>query len=65
MGRLTGNRGEQYGADGSAFTLILITGGSDFHGRIKPNIELGTVDWLEYEIPVRNALLQALGQHDL
>lgn len=44
---------------------LLITGGSDFHGRIKPNIELGTVDWLEYEIPVRNALLQALGQHDL
>lgn len=43
---------------------LLITGGSDFHGRLKPNIALGTVDWLEYEIQVRTALLKALAQYD-
>lgn len=42
---------------------LLMTGGSDFHGRAKPNIELGVVDWQEYEFQIRAAFLQALSQH--
>lgn len=42
---------------------LLITGGSDFHGRIKPNIDLGAVDWLEHEPQARASFLTALECH--
>lgn len=43
---------------------LLTTGGSDFHGRIKPNIDLGAVDWLEHENQARSSFLVALEEHD-
>lgn len=41
---------------------LLITGGSDFHGRSKPDIRLGAVDWRGSEQNVRDGLLAALQQ---
>lgn len=38
----------------------LVTGGSDFHGRSKPEIRVGAIDWLGQENEVRAAFLTAL-----
>lgn len=40
---------------------LLITGGSDFHGMIKPNIRIGGVDMLYMEDMLAAQLLDALG----
>ncbi|MDR3766245.1 MAG: PHP domain-containing protein [Butyricicoccus sp.] len=40
---------------------LLITGGSDFHGRIKPDIHVGGIDFAGMESEVRDMLLAALG----
>ena len=40
---------------------LLITGGSDFHGMIKPNIRIGGVDMLYMEDMLTAQLLDALG----
>lgn len=39
---------------------LMITGGSDFHGRIKPNIHIGDINMLDMEDTVRSNLLTAL-----
>ena len=39
---------------------LLLTGGSDFHGRIKPDIRIGAVDWQGCENEERAALLDAV-----
>ena len=41
--------------------ILLITGGSDFHGMIKPNIRIGGVDMLYMEDMLTAQLLDALG----
>ena len=39
---------------------LLVTGGSDFHGRIKPDLEVGDIDFSGMESKVREKLLAAL-----
>lgn len=39
---------------------LLLSGGSDFHGRIKPDIRIGAVDWQGWENEAREALLDAV-----
>lgn len=39
---------------------LLLSGGSDFHGRSKPDIRIGAVDWQECESEARAALLDAV-----
>ncbi|MDD6612716.1 MAG: PHP domain-containing protein [Clostridiales bacterium] len=39
---------------------LLITGGSDFHGKIKPNIRMGDIDMLGMEDVLQSELLSAL-----
>lgn len=39
---------------------LLVTGGSDFHGRIKPNIRMGDIDMLGMEDVLQSELLSAL-----
>ena len=39
---------------------LLVTGGSDFHGNTKPDIQIGAVDWQGHEQEARSALLNAL-----
>lgn len=41
---------------------VLVTGGSDFHGRSKPDVRLGAVDWQGYEKKARSMILTALKQ---
>lgn len=41
---------------------FLLTGGSDFHGRIKPDIRLGNINYYGKELEIRDALLAALMQ---
>ena len=38
----------------------LVTGGSDFHGRSKPDIRVGAIDWLGRENEMRVAFLSAV-----
>lgn len=39
---------------------LLITGGSDFHGKVKPNIRMGDIDMLGMEDVLQSELLSAL-----
>ena len=39
---------------------FLLSGGSDFHGKIKPDIRIGAVDWQGCESEARTALLDAV-----
>lgn len=39
---------------------LLLTGGSDFHGRSKPDIRVGAIDWLGRENEMRVAFLSAV-----
>lgn len=39
---------------------LLISGGSDFHGRIKPDIRIGAVDWQGCESKAKEALLDVI-----
>lgn len=39
---------------------LLVTGGSDFHGNTKPDIQIGAVDWQGHEQEAWSALLNAL-----
>ena len=39
---------------------LLLTGGSDFHGRSKPDIRVGAIDWLGRENEMRVAFLPAV-----
>ncbi|WP_122790124.1 PHP domain-containing protein [Intestinibacillus sp. Marseille-P6563] len=39
---------------------LLVTGGSDFHGRIKPDLEVGDIDFSGMESKAREMLLAAL-----
>lgn len=41
---------------------LLLTGGSDFHGRSKPDVRLGAIDWQGCENEACAALLAALAQ---
>ena len=41
---------------------LLLTGGSDFHGRTKPDIHLGGINYDGREPEIRDALLAALVQ---
>ena len=49
----------EYAAKAAARHL-LVSGGSDFHGKIKPDIRIGAVDWQEYENEAKAALLDAV-----
>ncbi len=49
----------EYAAKAAARHL-LVSGGSDFHGKIKPDIRIGAVDWQEYENEAKAALLDAI-----
>lgn len=49
----------EYAAKAAARHL-LVSGGSDFHGKIKPDIRIGAVDWREYENEAKAALLDAV-----
>lgn len=44
----------------AAVRHLLVSGGSDFHGKIKPDIRIGAVDWQEYENEAKAALLDAV-----
>lgn len=39
---------------------LLITGGSDFHGKVKPNLRMGNIDMLGMEDVLQSELLSAL-----
>ena len=49
----------EYAAKAAARHL-LVSGGSDFHGKIKQDIRIGAVDWQEYENEAKAALLDAV-----
>lgn len=55
----TAQQAEWYAAK-AAERYLLISGGSDFHGRIKPDIRLGAVDWQGREAEAKDALIAAL-----
>ncbi len=45
-------------------TGLMITGGSDFHGRIKPKIRLGEINFQGMEEQIREAVISAIPQQN-
>lgn len=55
----TAAQAEKFAAQAQAHDLLL-TGGSDFHGRSKPDIQVGDVEWLGREDELRTNFLAAV-----